>query len=83
MQPLDFFKISGVDVAVAKVPVGWQRCPDMAVFLEMRLEADASRGAAGAVFGPGTVSTRSCEVRKQVRILSHTCILVPGTSTSY
>ena len=68
LKPLDFFKISGVDVAVAQVPVGWQRCPDMSVVLEMRLEADASRGDAGAVFGPGMLSTRSCEVRKQARI---------------
>ena len=74
VQPLDFFTIAGVDVAVATVPVGWQRCPDMVAVLEMRLEADTSRGSAGAVFGPGALSTRSCEVRKQVRTPQHTYI---------
>ena len=77
LQPLDFFKISGVDVAVAQVPVGWQRCPDMAVVLEMRLEPDTSRAGAGAVFGPEMISTRSCEVRKQASI--PLCRRVPVT----
>ena len=66
IQPLDFFKISGVDVAAGTVPISSHRWPDMAVVLEMRLEADASRGGAGAVFGRGMQSTRCCEVRKKV-----------------
>lgn len=68
VQPLDFFTIAGVDVAEATVPVGWQRCPDMAAVLELRLEADASPRGTGAAFGSGMISTRSCEVRKQASI---------------
>lgn len=64
MQPLDFFKVSGDDVASGRVPVDWELCPGMEVVLEMRLEADSSRGGAGAV--NGKLSTRSFEVRKQV-----------------
>lgn len=70
IQPLDFFKVSGVDVAAGAVPLGWERCPDVAVALEMRLEADASLAGTGAVYGRGTLSTRSCEVRKQASTLS-------------
>ena len=71
IHPLNFFKISGVDVAAGTVPISSQRCPDMAVVLELRLETDASRGGAGAVFGRGMQSSRCCEVRKKVRSLSY------------
>lgn len=73
IHPLDFFKISGVDVASGTVPISSQRCPDMAVVLEMRLEADARRGGAGTEFGRGMRSTRCCEVRKKVSVEDIVC----------
>lgn len=66
MKPLDFFKVAGDDVAAGRAPIDWERCPGMEVVLEMRLEADATRGGAGAMYGSGKVSTRSLDVRQKV-----------------
>eukprot|EP00904_Undaria_pinnatifida_P005311 jgi/Undpi1/190/HiC_scaffold_1.g00187.m1 len=70
MKPLDFFKVAGDDVAAGRAPIDWERCPGMEVVLEMRLEADATRGGAGAMYGSGKVSTRSLDVRQKVEVLS-------------
>lgn len=65
-QPLDFFTVSEVDFASARVPFPWlaQNAPDLTAAVEMRLEAAA--GHRVELFGRGKLSTRCCAVRKKV-----------------
>eukprot|EP00752_Nemacystus_decipiens_P005386 g4883.t1 len=68
-QPLDFFTVSEVDFAAARVHFPWveRGAPDLTAAVEMRLEANA--GHQVGLFGRGNVSTRCCNVRQKVKVL--------------
>lgn len=69
---MDFFTVSEVDFASARVPFPWleREAPDLTAAVEMRLEANA--GHQVGLFGRGDLSTRSCDVRRKVRSMRAT-----------
>ena len=64
---MDYFTVSKVDFASARVAFPWleRNAPDLTAAVEMRLEANA--GHQVGLFGRGNVSTRSCAVRRKVK----------------